>query len=103
MKRIAWTATMVSLGALALGPAAAQPGRPAPDDERMQQMMSLMQDLQEDMKGMRGRMQGMHGMGSMERGMGRMMSMMAQMEGMMQQHREQMRTQCPIAPPPAPK
>jgi hypothetical protein len=35
MKRIAWTVTMVSLGALALGSAAAQPARPARDDERM--------------------------------------------------------------------
>jgi len=107
MKRMAWTATVVALAALVLGPAHAQPGRPggglSPDDERMQQMMKMMQDVQEQMRGMQGRMQGMQGMGSMHGGMGQMTTMMAQMQDMMQQHRDQIRAQCPMTAPPTPK
>src|SRR5262249_40433886 len=54
MKRMAWTATVVALAALVLGPAHAQLGRPggglSPDDERMQQMMKMMHDVQEQMR-----------------------------------------------------
>jgi len=53
MKRMAWTAMAVSLATLVLGPAHAQPGRPggglSPDDERIQQMMNMVQDVQEQM------------------------------------------------------
>src|SRR5262249_57964035 len=98
-KRRTGVETFGMLPVLDVGPAGAHPGgagsRP-PDDDRIEQMMKMMQDMQEKMRGMQGRMQGM---GSMHRGMGEMMAMMGQMQGMMQQHREQMGRQCPMGAP----
>ena len=90
------------LTALAAGPGGAQPGGPGsrpPDDDRIEQMMKMMQDMQEQMRGMQSRMQGM---GPMHSGMDEMMAMMGQMQGMMQQHREQMGRQCPMGAPAMP-
>lgn len=99
MKLTTGVVMFAMLTALAVGPAGAQPGgagsRP-PDDDRIDQMMKMMQDMQEQMRGMQGRMQGMS---SMHRGMGEMMAMMGQMQGTMQQHREQMGRQCPMGAP----
>jgi polyhydroxyalkanoate synthesis regulator protein len=74
-------------------------GGPAPDEERMQQMMKAMGDMQEQMKGMEEQMKGMQMTGPMQGRMGQMRGQMAQMQGTMQQHREQMMKQCPMGAP----
>jgi hypothetical protein len=100
MKRIV-TAAAVTLIAVLVGAGWAQTGRtlggPAPDEERMQQMMKTMGDMQEQMKGMHEQMKGMTG--PMPGRMGQMMGQMAQMQRTMQQHREQMVKQCPMGAP----
>ena len=99
--------TPIAMGLLALvvltAPAAAQgPARdPAPEEQRLNEMMTMMRDLRADMLQMREHMAAMHGTGAMPGGMEQMKTTMGRMQSMMEQHREQMQHQCPaLAPAP---
>jgi hypothetical protein len=98
--------TRIAMGLVALitlaAPATAQgPARdPAPEEQRLNAMMTMMRGMQADMQQMREHMAAMHGTGAMPSGMEQMKTMMGRMQSMMEQHREQM-PQCPaLAPAP---
>ena len=85
--------TLVFLVAL-LGAALAQRPDPGPEEERMAQMMKMMEQMQGQMKEMH---QQMGQMKHMQGQMSQMRQMHEQMVGMMRQHRVEMQKGCPGA------
>ena len=97
-KVIAGLAILAFLG-MFFEPALAQGPNPGPGEERMAQMMKMMEQMQGQMKQMHEQMQGQ--MGQMKQ---MHEQMMGQMGGMMQQHRGEMMKACHgAAASPAPK
>ena len=100
MKRLIVSAGLVALLGLGIGVGNAQPAHsgkgPVMDDERVSQMMKMMEEMQEHMKGMWEHMQGP---GPMHGRMGHMAGQMGRMRTMMDQHRGQMMQHCPAPTP----
>ena len=100
MKRLIVSAGLFALLGFGIGVGYSQPAHsgkgPVVDDERVSQMIKMMEEMQEQMKGMREQMQGM---GPMHGRMGHMAGQMGQMRTMMGQHRGQMMQHCPAPAP----
>ena len=109
MKTLLTGLAMLALLGAFLGSALAQRPASGPEDERMVQMMKMMEQMQDQMKQMHGQMaqmKQMHGqmtqMKQMHEQMTGMKQMHEQMTGMMQQHRAEMQKVCPGAAAPDP-
>ena len=99
MKTLLTGLAMLALLGAFLGSALAQRPASGPEDERMVQMMKMMEQMQDQMKQMHGQMaqmKQMHGQ------MTQMKHMHEQMTGMMQQHQAEMQKVCPGAAAPDP-
>ncbi len=99
MKTLLTGLAMLALLGAFLGSALAQRPASGPEDERMVQMMKMMEQMQNQMKQMHGQMtqmKQMHGL------MTQMQQRHEQMTGMMQQHRAEMQKVCPGAAAPDP-
>ena len=99
MKTLLTGLAMLALLGAFLGSALAQRPASGPEDERMAQMMKMMEQMQDQMKQMHGQMAQMK---QMHEQMPQMKQMHEQMTGMMQQHRAEMQKLCPGAATPDP-
>jgi TolA-binding protein len=105
MKSLGTIVASLALLGLFLTPAIAQKQTgspsPAPEEERMARMMTMMEQMEKQMGQMQEQMKGMQGMGAMQGRMGQMQGSMHQMRAMMQQHHAEMQQNCGGAMTPA--
>lgn len=98
MKPLGTIAALIALLGVLFAPAVAQKPQgspdPGPEEERMAQMLGMMDQMEGQMKQMHEQMKGMQGMEPMRGRMGRMMGMMGQMTSMMEKHRDAMHKNC---------
>jgi TolA-binding protein len=94
MKTVLTGLTILVFLVALLGSALAQRPSPGPEEERMAQMMKMMEQMQGQMKQMHEQMGHMK---QMQTQMSQMKQMHEQMAGMMQQHRAEMQKGCPGA------